>query len=178
MVILIVVGACAVIAGFAWLHKYFASKKIDGDAVADKVVSYANVAEAFATAISPFLPPAYGPIVSTLSKFTYSAVSMVEALWKASVLPDDKRKATATSLIQSDLQKAGITIDDNVNKWISVAVDLMVRFLPKSHTDAQNAPAVVPSVSAPVTSPVAPAPVAAPVAPAVTVVPAPQIPNA
>lgn len=136
MIIVIVLGACALIEGFALLHKYLAGKKIDGDAVADKVMNYANVAEAFAAAIAPFLPATYGPIVSTLSKVTYSAVSMVEALWKASVLTDDKRKATAISLIQSDLQKAGITVDDDVNKWISVAVDLMCRFLPKSHTES------------------------------------------
>lgn len=132
--LLVILGACALIAGGAYLGNYLSKKKIDTAKVGEKVVSAANVAEAFALAIAPFLPAKYGSILSKLSVSAYKSVNTVEALSKASVLPEEKRKATATSLIQSELQQAGIPIDDEVNKLISVSVDLMCRFMPKSHT--------------------------------------------
>lgn len=131
--LLIVIGTCALIALAVYLRKYLTAKKIDGDTTVEKGVSYANVAEAFALAIAPFLPAKYGNILSKLAVAAFKSVNTVEALWKASVLPEDKRKATATSLIQSELTQAGIPVDDEVNKLISVSVDLMCRFLPKSH---------------------------------------------
>lgn len=130
----IVLGSCAVIIGAIYLELHLGKKKIDGSKVIDKIASCTNVAEAFSLAIAPFLPAKYGSILSKLAISSYKGVNTAEALWKASVLPEDKRKATATSLIQSELQQSGIAIDDEVNKLISVSVDLMCRFMPKSHT--------------------------------------------
>ena len=135
MVVIIVFGACALIAGGAYLGNFLSKKKIDTSKVEGKVTSAANVAEAFALAIAPFLPAKYGSIISKLAVSTYKGINIAEALWKASALPEDKRKATATSLIQSELQQNRIQVDDEVNKLISVSVDLMCRFMPKSHTD-------------------------------------------
>lgn len=131
--LLIILGACALIAGGAYLGNYLSKKKIDTAKVEKKVVSAANVAQAFALAVAPFLPAKYGSILSKLAIASYKGVNTTEALWKAAVLPEEKRKVTATSLIQSELQQAGIPIDDEVNKLISVSVDLMCRFMPKSH---------------------------------------------
>lgn len=144
LTIIIVLAACAVIAGFAWLRLYLTKKKIDGDATAGKVEHYADVAEAFAESIAPFLPTNMSKIILPLAKATYSAVSVMEELWSASVLPADQRKSTATTLIQADLKKAGIPITDETNKWISVCVDMMCRFLPKSHTAPADVPTDVP----------------------------------
>lgn len=135
MIILIVLGACALIAGFVLLRRYLTGKKIDGDAVADKVIDYANVAEAFAAALAPFLPPYLANILKPLASATYAVVQTIEELWEVSGVPEDKRKSTAIEMIRLRLQKSGITIDDNIDKWIGVAVDLMVRFLPKSHPE-------------------------------------------
>ncbi len=134
MVFIIVFGACILIAGGAYLGNFLSKKKINVSKVEGKAVSAANAAQAFALAIAPFLPAKYGSILSKLAIASYKGVNTAEALWKASVLPEDKRKATATSLIQSELQQSGIAIDDEVNKLISVSVDLMCRFMPKSHT--------------------------------------------
>ncbi len=136
MVLVITFGACALIAGGAYLGKYLSKKKIDVSKVEKKVVSATTAAEAFGLAVAPFLPAKYGSILSKLAISSYKNVNTAEALWKASVLPEEKRKPTAMSLIQSELQQNGITIDDEVNKLISVSVDLMCRFMPKSHTDA------------------------------------------
>ena len=134
MVLIIVFGACVLITGGAYLGNFLSKKKIDVSKVEGKAVSAANAAQAFALAIAPFLPAKYGSILSKLAIASYKGVNTAEALWKASVLPEDKRKATATSLIQSELQQSGIQVDDEVNKLISVSVDLMCRFMPKSHT--------------------------------------------
>lgn len=145
MVLIIIFGGCALIVGGAYLGNYLGKKKINTSKVGEKIVSAANAAEAFGLAIAPFLPAKYGSILSKLAISSYKNVNTAETLWKASVLPEEKRKATATSLIQSELQQNGITIDDEVNKLISVSVDLMCRFMPKSHT----APAVpAPQVAA------------------------------
>lgn len=133
MVLIIVFGACVLIAGGAYLGNFLSKKKIDVSKVEGKAVSAANAAQAFALAIAPFLPAKYGSILSKLAISSYKGVNTAEALWKASVLPEEKRKATATSLIQSELQQSGIQVDDEVNKLISVSVDLMCRFMPKSH---------------------------------------------
>lgn len=135
LVLAIIIGACLLIVGAAYLGAYLSKKKINASKVIEKVISYSNVAESFALAIAPFLPDKYSSIVSNLAVAAYKDVNTVEALWKASVLPEDKRKATATSLIQSELAQAGITVDDEVNKLISVSVDLMCRFMPKSHAE-------------------------------------------
>lgn len=141
MVLIIVFGACVLITGGAYLGNFLSKKKIDVSKVEGKAVSAANAAQAFALAIAPSLPAKYGSILSRLAISSYKGVNTAEALWKASVLPEEKRKATATSLIQSELQQSGITIDDEINKLISVSVDLMCRFMPKSHmTPAALAP--------------------------------------
>lgn len=147
MTILIVIGACALIAVGAYLGNFLSKKKIDVSKGAEKVTSAANVAEAFALAIAPFLPAKYGSIITKLAVSTYKGINIAEALWKASALPEDKRKATATSLIQSELQQANITVDDEVNKLISVSVDLMCRFMPKSHTAAPESEAAAPGTN-------------------------------
>lgn len=139
LVLVITFGACALIAGGAYLGDYLSKKKIDVSKVEKKVVSATTVAEAFGLAVAPFLPAKYGSILSKLAISSYKNVNTTEALWKASVLPEEKRKATATSLIQSELRQNGIPIDDEVNKLISVSVDLMCRFMPKSHTDTTSA---------------------------------------
>lgn len=133
LVIVIVLGAVVLISGFVMLRRYLTGKKIDVDAVADKAEEYADVAEAFAAALAPFLPSYLANILLPLAKATYAVVSTIEELWEVSGVPDDKRKSTAIAMIQLRLQKSGITIDENIDKWIGVAVDLMVRFLPKSH---------------------------------------------
>ena len=135
LVILIVLGVALLFVGFIVLRRYLVAKKIDGDAVANEVQDCANVAEAFATAITPFLPANIAAIITKLAVSAFAAVKMGERLWQASAIPEDQRKTMAISLIQYDLQKAGITVDDNVNKWIDVVVDLMCRFLKKSHLD-------------------------------------------
>jgi hypothetical protein len=134
MVLIIVLGACVLIAGGAYFGNFLSKKKIDVSKVEWKAVLVASAAQAFALAIAPFLPAKYGSILSKLAISSYKGVDTVEALWKASVLPEEKRKATATSLIQSEFQQSGIQVDDEVNKLISVSVDLMCRFMPKSHT--------------------------------------------
>ena len=98
MVLIIVFGACVLITGGAYLGKFLSKKKIDVSKVDGKAVSAANAAQAFALAIAPFLPTKYGSILSKLAISSYKGVNTAEALWKVAVLPEEKRKATATSL--------------------------------------------------------------------------------
>lgn len=136
IILLIVLGCCALIVGGAFLGNYLAKKHIDLSKVASEAVSGMNMADAFALAVAPFLPAKYASIVGTLFNAVKKGINIAEALWKASQCPEDQRKAVATSLIQSQLQQGGVTLDDEVNKLISVSIDLMCRFMPKSHTQA------------------------------------------
>ena len=139
-VLLLVLGCCALIVGGAFLGNYLAKKHMDLTAELSKAVSGINIADAFAIAIAPFLPAKYACIVGKLFKAVKRGIDIAEAIWKASQCPEDQRKTVATGLVQSELQSDGIALDDEINKLISVSIDLMCRFMPKSHTQA--APAV------------------------------------
>ena len=136
VILLIVLGCCTLIVGGAFLGNYLAKKHIDLSAEVSKAVSGMNMADAFALAVAPFLPAKYASVVTNLFNAVSDGISIAEALWKASQCPEDQRKAVATSLIQSKLQSKGIVLDDKINKLISVSIDVMCCFMPKSHTQA------------------------------------------
>jgi hypothetical protein len=134
LILLIVFGAILLILAAAWLGDFFAKHNINEPAIAQKVIKGLSVAEAFALAITPFLPIPYANIISKLFQFTTNGVNTAEALYKASAVSADQRKTTATSLITSELTQAGVVPDDEINKLISVSIDLMCRFLPHKST--------------------------------------------
>jgi hypothetical protein len=134
LVLIITFGALILISASAYLSNYFAKYNIDEPAIAQKIISGLSVAEAFAMAIAPFLPITYASIAAKLFQYTLDAVNTAEALFAASALPADQRKATATSLITSKLSQAGVKQDSKIDKLISVSIDLMCTLLPKTNS--------------------------------------------
>jgi hypothetical protein len=149
LVLIIILGAVILVGVAAYLSNYLTKHKIDAEAVIQKALQGLSIADSFALAITPFLPVAYGNIISKLFQFTLEGVNTAEALFKAAVLSSDQRKATATSLITSKLVQAGVKPDDEINKLISVSVDLMCRFLPKTTVAVPTATVPQEVVSAP-----------------------------
>lgn len=133
LVLIIVLGAVILIGAAAYLGKYITEHKIKASDSVKKAIQGLSVAEAFALAMAPFLPVKSAAIIAKLFQMTVNAVNTAEALYKAATLPAEQRKATATSLITSELIQAGITPDQEIDKLISVSIDLMCRFLPKTN---------------------------------------------
>lgn len=130
IILITVLGAVAgMLIGF-YLRKFLAAKKIDLSAVeakADKVLQY--VLDGM-EALAPFLPGKYATILETVAKAVASAVEKIEDLNSLGLLPDEQRKAKATELIIKELTNEKITIDANVQKLISVAIDSACLVLP------------------------------------------------
>lgn len=130
IILLIVLGVAGGMAGDYFLQKFLAAKKIDLSAVEAKVDKVLEYLIKDAEAIAPFLPPKYSAIVDKIAKSVAAVVQKIEDLHNLNLVPADQRKAAATKLIIADLEAQHITVDENIQKLISAAIDSACLVLP------------------------------------------------
>lgn len=127
--ILVLLGATTLI-GAACLGAYLTKKGVNVKSIeyeTDKVIAYSSSA---AEALAPYLPMPYRGLIQTIAKYSAETVQTTEALYDASMLTGDKRKEAAVSIIIKDMEEANLTVDENVKKLISVAIDAACLVLP------------------------------------------------
>lgn len=156
-------GAAVAISA-AKLVQFLKSKGINVDALEAKANAGIQYAERAADAIAPFLPEPYGTIVKKAATYVADGVDVTEKLKDAGMMSADQRKTAATNLILADLKKAGLPVDSNVEKILSVVIDGSALVLPghvatanpgnvqATETGAAAAPASADSVQAQVST--------------------------
>lgn len=141
--IIVVLGA---IIGAGYLGMILGKKKIDVDGLVDEAKKAMPVFDNVAAVVESLLPEPYKAMAVTVATAAQKAVSMAEGIALAGQLPEAQRKSYATNLINSALLMEKIQLTPDVNKAVSLAVDLSVGlFLPKTHA----APAVQAAATAP-----------------------------
>lgn len=124
------VGGAAITVGTVRLVRFLKSKGINVDALEAKADAGIQYAERAADAIAPFLPEPYGTIVKKAAAYVADGVDVTEKLKDAGMMSANQRKTAATNLILADLKKAGLPVDANVEKILSVVIDGSALVLP------------------------------------------------
>lgn len=125
-----VICTVAVMVGGAKLIGYLRKKGVDVEVIEKKLDSCMQFAEKAADALEPFIPEPYSGLVQTITNCAAKTVQTTEDLTKAGLMTADQRKEAATKIITADLKSAGLPIDENIQKLISVAIDTAALLLP------------------------------------------------
>lgn len=113
--------------------------KINIGKAVDKADEAMPIFDKMAGLVEELLPKPYKAVAQTVTAIIREGVTVAEELWKCGQLSADERKAYALTLIHSALPAEGVQADDDVNKAVSLAVDVAAKlFLAKSHPNASE----------------------------------------
>lgn len=131
--------AVLVCVGVMLLLPRLVKRGIDVSGLLDKASMTVAAMDTVTDTLKTLFPSTPGlNMIDKILDYAYRAVAGAEQMYKASQIPEEKRKEGATTLVYAFLEAAGITITDELKPVIDGAIEAAVFALPKTHDDVSG----------------------------------------
>lgn len=122
-----------------WLLPRLVKRGIDVSGLLDKASMTVTAMDTVTDTLKTLFPSTPGlNRIDKILEYADRAVASAEQMYKASQIPDDKRKEEATTLVYAFLEATGISVTDELKPIIDGSIEAAVFALPKTHDDVSD----------------------------------------
>lgn len=133
-ILFIVIFAVLVCIAVMFLLPRLVKRGIDVSGLLDKASITVSAMDTVTETLKTLFPAAPGlNVIDKILDYAYRAVASAEQMYKASQIPEEKRKDEATKLVYAFLKAAGIEVTDELKPVVDGAIEASVYALPKTH---------------------------------------------
>lgn len=138
-ILFIVLFAVLVCIGVMLLLPRMVRRGVDVSGLLDKASMTISAMDTVTETLKTLFPATPGlNVIDKILDYAYRAVVSAEQMYKASKIPEEKRKDEATRLVYAFLEAAGITVTDELKPVIDGSIEAAVYALPKTHDNTPN----------------------------------------
>lgn len=138
-VLFIVLFATLVCIAVLWLLPRMVKRGVDVSGLLDKASMTVSAMDTVTDTLRTLFPAAPGlNLIDKILEYSSRAVASAEQMYKASQIPEEKRKEEATTLVYAFLEAAGVTVTDELKPVIDGSIEASVFALPKTHDDVSG----------------------------------------
>lgn len=138
-VLFIVMFATLVCIAVLWLLPRMVKRGLDVSGLLDKASMTVSAMDAVTDTLRTLFPATPGlNLIDKILEYAARAVASAEQMYKASQIPEEKRKEEATTLVYAFLEAAGVTVTDELKPVIDGSIEAAVYALPKTHDDISD----------------------------------------
>ena len=135
-VLFIVLFATLVCIAVLWLLPRMVKRGLDVSGLLDKASMTVSPMDTVTDTLRTLFPAPPGlNLIDKILEYATRAVASAEQMYRASQIPEDKRKEEATALVYAFLEAAGVTVTDELKPVIDGSIEAAVFALPKTHDD-------------------------------------------
>ncbi len=135
-VLFIVLFATLVCIAVLWLLPRMVKRGLDVSGLLDKASMTVSAMDTVTDTLRTLFPATPGlNLIDKILEYATRAVASAEQMYRASQIPEDKRKEEATALVYAFLEAAGVTVTDELKPVIDGSIEAAVFALPKTHDD-------------------------------------------
>lgn len=135
----IVLFAVLVCIAVMWLLPRLVKRGIDVSGLLDKASMTVAAMDTVTDTLKTLFPATPGlNLIDKILKYATRAVASTEQMYKASQIPEEKRKEEATALVYAFLDAAGVAVTDELKPVIDGSIEAAVFALPKTHNDVSG----------------------------------------
>ena len=135
-VLFIVLFATLVCIAVLWLLPRMVKRGLDVSGLLDKASMTVSAMDTVTDTLRTLFPATPGlNLIDKILEYATRAVASAEQMYRASQIPEDKRKEEATALVYAFLEAAGVTGTDQLKPVTEGSIEAAVFALPKTHDD-------------------------------------------
>lgn len=138
-ILFITLFAVLVCIAVLWLLPRLVKRGVDVSGLLDKTSMTVAAMDTVTDTLKTLFPSTPGlNLIDKILDYACRAVASAEQMYKASQIPEEKRKEEATALVYAFLEAAGITVTDELKPVIDGSIEAAVFALPKTHDDVSD----------------------------------------
>lgn len=133
-VLCIILFAVLMCISVLWLLPRLVKRGIDVSGLLDKASMTVSTLDTMVDTVKSLFPATPGlNVIDKILDYSSKAVASAEQMYKASQIPEGKRKEEATALVYQFLEAAGVTVTEELKPVIDGSIEAAVFTLPKTH---------------------------------------------
>lgn len=138
-ILFVVLFAVFVCVAVMFLLPRLVKRGIDVSGLLDKASMTVSAMDTVTETLKTLFPATPGlDLIDKILDYASQAVASAEQMYKASQIPEEKRKEEATALVYAFLEAAGITVTDALRTVVDGSIEASVFALPKTHDDVSG----------------------------------------